>query len=407
MHGEPSKLITPSGAEGSEERLRVHPGIGAAGLERLQQGGPVAVIGLGTLGHRLAVALGPAGIPLLLVDHGQVEPANVGLQLFTWAEVGQAKAAVVASRLRAVRPDLCVPAYTQDVKRLGPGLLLGCRLIVGALDTWGDRIWLQQTASGLGIDYLDVALDGTGMALLGRASGLAPRRGTGCLTCGWDTAQWQEVQHEAGPAGCTALGNRTGSVAPPTLALPGFADTVAGLAAVQCLRLLLGEAGRVLGRELRVNLDAGRLTETVLPCDPRCRLGHQIWGVQRVERSTQEVTVGELFDRARCELGPQVLLRAYADALVREAACPHCRCPLTVACLRSVLRPCTGCAGRLVPLAARTYEWFGPEQAAGLLEQTWHELGLPPAGAVLARAAGREAAFVFIGKESRREQEIH
>ncbi len=89
---------------GPDSRLEANPALGPEGLARLRAGGPVAVVGLGTIGSRVAAALATSGVPLILIDSGKVERVNVGLQLYEEEDVGLSKCEALACRLRRIRP---------------------------------------------------------------------------------------------------------------------------------------------------------------------------------------------------------------------------------------------------------------------------------------------------------------
>jgi molybdopterin/thiamine biosynthesis adenylyltransferase len=384
---------------GPDLRLEAHPGLGSNRLAQLRHGDPVVLVGAGAVGSRVGVSLATLGTPVVVIDPGQVESANIGLQLYDRADVGLTKCEALVRRLCAIRSDLALACFPIDVRAAGPGILSRCRLVIGCVDSFAARVWLTRTTTGLGVPYLDVALDGTGQSLYGRVSGFDVRHGTACLGCGWDDENWNIVNREQGGSGCAVLA-ATAPELPSTLALPGLAEAVAGLATIQSTRTLLGdEAGRVLGREWRLNLSAGRLDETKLERDPRCRLEHRPWSMVKIDRDPCEITVRELFDRASECFGSDVVLGAYDDPLVFKAGCSECRREVATAFLRSRLPLCTVCNRALIPLATGFWAWFRRADAPSFQDRTWAELGLAPGGAVLARGPGRpeEIAFLFDG----------
>jgi len=356
----------------------------------------VAIVGVGTVGSRFGVALATLGAPLVVIDPGRVESANIGLQLYDRNDVGLTKCEALARRLYAIRSDQALAWFPTDVRAVGPSTLSRCRLVIGCVDSFGARVWLTRTTTGLGVPYLDVALDGTGHSLYGRVSGFDVRHGTACLGCGWDDDNWNIVNHEQGGSGCAVLA-ATAPELPSTLALPGLAEAVAGLATIQAIRILLGEeAGRVLGREWRLNLSAGRLDETKLERDPRCRLEHRPWSIVRLDQSPCQITVRELFDRATEYLGSEIVLGAYDDPLVLEAGCSECRREVATAFLRTSLPHCTVCNRALIPLATGLRAWFRRGDAPSFQDRTWAELGLARGGAVLAKGSGRPEEIIFL-----------
>ncbi len=396
---QPASLSEP----GPDCRLLDHPGLGAAGIARVRDGEPVAVAGLGMLGARVVMSLAPLGVPLLLIDHGLVEPVNVGIQPYTWDDLGMPKTQALRRRVETIRPELPIACFHDHIERIGPRALGLCRLVIAALDSFGSRLWLAQATTHLGVPFLDLALDGTGRSLLGRVSGHDVAHGGACYACGWDGETWDNVSHEEGISGCVALAaalsasSSTGPEPPATRALPGLADVIAGLAAIQATRLLVGtERQRVIDRECRIDLSAGRYTEARLSRSPRCRLSHHQWNTFLLDRDPAGLSVASLFDLAARHLTGPVSLAVYGEPLVLEAACPACRLTVSTTCVRRALPPCSSCQGPLIPLAAGSRDRFVLEDVAGASDRSWDELGLPPGGAVRAtNRDGQELVFLF------------
>ncbi len=162
-----SETSAPARVADGWQRLGMHPALRSGGRERFEHCRPVGLIGVGTLGHRVGLGLSALPLHQILIDHDDVEGVNVGVQLFDWQDIGKAKAEIIAARLRAIRPDARPRSYVANVKRIGPGVLHGCELIIGAVDSLRDRVWLAQTTTHLNVPYLDLAMDGTGEAMFG------------------------------------------------------------------------------------------------------------------------------------------------------------------------------------------------------------------------------------------------
>jgi molybdopterin/thiamine biosynthesis adenylyltransferase len=344
--------------------------------------------------------LATLGIPMILIDPGRVEPVNIGLQRYSRDDIDLPKCQALARTLRSIRPDLELSGYEIAVERLAPRALSRCRLVIGCVDRFTPRVWMAQTLAYLGIPYLDLALDGSGHSLYGRASGFDPARGTACYCCSWDQTNWDELSRAEPSSGCAALAGQAPD-APATLALPGLAEAVAGLGAIQAVRLLVDEEpDRVLGREWQLNFTAGRLSETTLTRQPRCRLDHRPWSIVELDEHPAHETVRGLFGLAEARLGQLVSLGAYNEPLVFEAACPGCRTHIDTARLRKSLPCCPTCRGALVPLTTGMQARFYRDQVSAHLDLTWAALGLPPGGAVLAEGdGGDEVTFLFQGDQ--------
>ncbi|HEV3121103.1 MAG TPA: ThiF family adenylyltransferase, partial [Isosphaeraceae bacterium] len=392
-------------ASGQDVRLLDHPELGEAGVARLQTGGPVAVVGVGTVGARVAHSLCAPGIPLLLVDQGEVEPANVGLQPYDQSDVGVPKAEALGRRLLAIRPDMSITSFVCDVRRLGPRVLFNCRLLIGAIDSFRDRVWLAQLATHLGIPLLDLALDGTGRSLFGRASGFDAAHGSSCYTCGWDAEIWDMVSREEGGSACAALAaarpminpSTRRSEAPATLALPGLAEVIAGLGTIQAVRLLLGTArDRVIDRECRIDLTSGQFSESVRTRDPRCRSSHERWTIGLLDHTPLEQTLGSLMEEAGRMLGGEVTLGVPDEPFVLEAACSACKRKMETFFLARALPACPHCQGPLVPLLTGLRAQVGERDVAFARDRSWAELGVPLGGAVRAcNDKGEERVYLF------------
>jgi molybdopterin/thiamine biosynthesis adenylyltransferase len=383
-----------SNGAGPDERLIAHPTIGVGGRARLRAR-RVAVAGLGNVGSRVAAALAAAGIPLVAIDSGVAEPANVGWQLYAEQHVGSRKCDATRRQIAAVRPELPVQCVYADVRRLGPRVLDRCDLVVGCVDSYSARVWLAQTCTLLRLPYVDLALDGTGQSLYGVVRGFDTAAGSACLACSWDAENWDALQQEQGDSGCAAL-VAAAQATPPTLALPGLGDIVAGLGVVQIVRVMLdADAQRVIGREIRLNLSIGRLHEVSLAANQRCRLRHRPWDATRLDVRPDELTVGQLFQLATDRLGRDVALEAYADPMVGAAACIGCRRSDGSPRLRSRLGSCSGCGELLVPLIETVRSRFERSDFPAAIDRTWADLGLPRGGAVAAHSADDEHVFLF------------
>jgi molybdopterin/thiamine biosynthesis adenylyltransferase len=384
-------------AYGPDVRLEAHPSLGPDRLTRIREGLPVAIVGLGTVGSRLGLALATLGVPLYLFDSGRVESVNAGFQAYDLDDVGQTKCDALTRRIHAVRGGLAVRCFPADVRAVGPGALCQCRLVIGCVDSFAARVWLARTTTALAVPYLDLALDGTGNSLYGRVSGFDTGHGTACLGCGWDDHNWEIVNREQEGSGCAALA-ASAPEAPSTVALPGLAECVAGLGAIQAIRILLdNDSTRVLGREWRLNLSAGRLDETRLEPDQGCRLEHRPWTVVKLEHRPSELTIRQLFDRAADQAGGECVLGVDDNPLVLAAGCSGCRREVALVSLRSSLPICATCNLALVPLVWGLRPWFGRAEASSFADRTWAELGLAQGAGVLARHPGRpqEIALLF------------
>jgi hypothetical protein len=100
----------------------------------------IAVIGCGSLGAPIAIALAQAGVTrLILIDPDFLNWANIGRHPLGAGCVGVAKAKALAEKLRADLPHLAIEYHVADVDeivRMHPEVLRRCDLIISATGSW-------------------------------------------------------------------------------------------------------------------------------------------------------------------------------------------------------------------------------------------------------------------------------
>jgi adenylyltransferase/sulfurtransferase len=165
--------------------------------------------------------------------------------LYTSADVGKAKAAVIAERLRALNPEVRVYARrdAMDASSL-PGLLEGCALAVDALDNLPTRYALNKAALDARIPLLHGAVHGFG----GQALTVIPGE-TACLMC-----LYQGAAPVAG-------------VVPVIGTAPG---TIGLVEAAEAVKLLTGKGRSLAGRLLVYDGLDMSFTELEIARDPSC-----------------------------------------------------------------------------------------------------------------------------------------
>jgi adenylyltransferase/sulfurtransferase len=207
----------------------------------------VFVAGAGGLGCAVCLYLAAAGVGTLrIADHGDVETSNLNRQiLYTPADVGKAKTAVMSERLTALNPGVRVDArrVTMDPSSL-PGLLQGCALAVDALDSLPARYALNKAAMDARIPLLHGAVHGFG----GQALTVIPGE-TACLMC---------LYQGAAPA--------VGAI-PVIGTAPG---TIGLVEAAEAVKLLTGKGRSLAGRLLLYDGLDMSFTELAIARDPSC-----------------------------------------------------------------------------------------------------------------------------------------
>jgi molybdopterin/thiamine biosynthesis adenylyltransferase/molybdopterin synthase catalytic subunit/rhodanese-related sulfurtransferase len=205
--------------------------VGAEGQARLRAG-RVAVVGAGGLGVPVLQYLAGAGVGhITVIDGDRLEASNLHRQ--TWyalADCGQPKAALAASRIKALNPEVQVITHTERLDAAnGARLLAGHDLLVDCSDNFATKFLLNDLAHELGTRVLFASVH----QFEGQLQSVDPARGGACLRCLWPEATRDGVVGNCAEAG--VLGP-----------VPGV---LGSLQALEAIKILLDLPGR-LGDEL-------------------------------------------------------------------------------------------------------------------------------------------------------------
>jgi molybdopterin/thiamine biosynthesis adenylyltransferase len=137
--------------------------VGIPGQARLLRS-TVAVIGAGGIGSRAAELLSRMGVGrILLADPDVFDETNLNRQGFCCEPaVGLPKVGVVAERLAEINCDVEVTALqlAADADNTGE-MLAGVDVVIDALDSFGDRLMLQEACRRLDVVMVHGAIAGT------------------------------------------------------------------------------------------------------------------------------------------------------------------------------------------------------------------------------------------------------
>lgn len=214
--------VEAAGRRPRHARQRRFPAVGDAGQARLAAA-RVLIVGLGATGGAVADLLARAGIGLTLVDRDYVEITNLQRQtLFAMADLDQPKAEAARRRLAAIDPELPLEVRIADL-HAGNAVALGRGhdLIIDGTDNFAARFVINDAALSLGIPWVYCGAVGASGAAMAFGA-----QGRPCLRC----------LHPDPPEPGSHDTCETAGVLQPAVAM------VAGLAAMEALRILLGEA---------------------------------------------------------------------------------------------------------------------------------------------------------------------
>lgn len=134
--------------------------IGGAGQMALCKA-KVLVIGAGGIGSPAIQYLAAAGVgTLVVVDDDQVSLSNLQRQtLYTDADIGQPKAEVAASRVRAMNPGVTAnPVTTRVTAEKMPALLDGVDVVIDGSDNFATRLAVADAANAAHVPLVSAAI---------------------------------------------------------------------------------------------------------------------------------------------------------------------------------------------------------------------------------------------------------
>ena len=193
----------------------------------------VAVIGCGGLGCYVVEELARLGVgKIVVIDPDVFEEHNLNRQLFsTPVNLGTAKVEAAFKRISEINPAVTlVPVQRALSPENGAELLIGCQVVVDALDTIKVRMELADLCTSMNIPLVHGAIAGW----FGHVATQFP---------GDDTLQVIYSSRKAVKGVEQTLGN------------PSFTPAViAGLEVAEVCKLLLGQGTPLRGRQLMIDL---------------------------------------------------------------------------------------------------------------------------------------------------------
>lgn len=350
----------------------------------------VLVIGAGALGNEILKILALTGIGEVLVyDMDVIEESNLSRGvLFRDEDQGAAKATVAVSRMRELNPDVTGHARVENLNHnAGLGVFLWADVVICGLDNREARIFANSACAATGRVWVDGAIEG----LAGIARVFDPARGA-CYECTMNETDRKLVAERRS---CAMLARDivdSGHV--PTTAVS--AALVAALEVQEAIKLLHGQPALV-SEGLHLNGLWSDVSRVKYPRRDDCP-GHESLGkVTALGLASDEVTFGQLVERAERELGEGAVLELSRDLIV-SLECTTCetREPRgeVLGALREKDAACPTCG------AHRVVEFASSVSRDGIvdLSRTPRQAGLPPFDIIVARQGLDERrAWLFDG----------
>lgn len=228
------------------ERQIMLPGFGLAGQEKLKRA-VILVVGAGGLGSVVLTYLTAAGVgQIRVIDFDIVELSNLNRQTLNWTkDIGRKKVDSAREKLELLNSHVKIENIGNELNEENiQKLVIGCNLIVDALDNLPSRYLLNKIAMAKNLPLIHGAIYG----YEGRVTTMIPGR-TPCLKC---------LYREASP--------------PREIPVIGVIPAVIGcLQATEALKYLLGIGKLLTGRLLLYDALSLEFAEVQLAADPDCR----------------------------------------------------------------------------------------------------------------------------------------
>jgi molybdopterin/thiamine biosynthesis adenylyltransferase len=206
----------------------------------------VGVVGAGGLGGQVLLALARIGVGrLVVIDPDRFEESNLNRQAFARPRtLGKPKAPAAAAALQTINPAVEVTSHhiALDADN-GAALLHEVQVVVDALDSIAARLVLAQTARQLGLPLVHGALAG----FSGQVMSIFPEDPGLELVYGLPAAPEPDPGRPEAQMGVPGI-------------TPGL---IAGLQAMEVVKILLGRGRPLRKRLLFIDLEAGEFDEMV------------------------------------------------------------------------------------------------------------------------------------------------
>lgn len=305
----------PAGASTlpADDRYSRHRAIEGFAQEALQAG-RYLVVGAGAIGNEVVKNLCLLGVGRIDVfDFDRVELHNLTRSvLLREADIGQSKAAALVARARELDPGVRLEAFEGDIRdTLSPHRVAGADLVIGAVDNFEARLWINRLCRLVGRDWVNAAIDHRHASV--ETFPFANAAAAGCYECGLPDSVHARIAERYSCGGLlrAALAER---VMPTTT----ITASLAGALAVQQALARPGESQRIL-----VDSRSGRSTVAALPRRPDCPGCAGLPGRDAVALARMPAATGAAVARwARSSAGDEPVV--LSEPVIWSASCRHC-----------------------------------------------------------------------------------
>ncbi len=355
--------------------------------ERLKNA-TVMVVGAGAIGNELIKDLTLLGIGRILIyDMDAIEHTNLTRSvLYRAGDVGRYKAQVAAQRATEMNPDVRAKAFVANIiDDVGLGVFRRMDVVLGGLDNREARLSINQSCYKVGKPWIDGAIE----ALNGFARVFVPGQGA-CYECTMTETDWMLINKRKSCALLTHEQMAEGKI--PTT--PTSSAIIAGIQVQELLKLLHSDRGlpTLAGKGYVFNGLTHDSYVVQYQEKPDCMSHDTYETVKQMPWSVRSLTLGQLLDAVRADLGPQAVVDFDRDIATRAQCTCGARQDLftPVHKLRGHMLTCPECGRQMQFESLHTLR--GEED---FLDRTLAQIGIPPLHIVGGRVGMHSTYYEF------------
>ena len=309
---------------------------GPADAEKKLAGLKVVLVGLGSVGGRMALHLARFGVALLwLVDPKVFKAESLLTHEIGPEHVGKFKAVVMGERCRAISPGTRVKVFACRVEELPMDAFADADLVVMATDNLAAELEVSRRCRQLGKPLFQAAVHGE--SLVAQVRGFANSSDESpCVGCGYNAEEWRQLTRQI-QFSCegAAAGNTAPQIAElATMSVPNICSLASDLALNQVIRHVLQLGPPVTDTILEYCGHTNRAVTSPLLRRVDCPCDHRRYALSPPPKSLHEVCCAELSAAAGFHNGTGVVNFAVDG---REwARLGECKCPAPRAVARFI-----------------------------------------------------------------------
>lgn len=350
----------------------------------------VLVVGAGALGNEILKLLALSGVGhILIYDMDRIELSNLSRTvLFNQSDEGAFKAEVAAERVAALNPETVAVGRAQNIIHdVGQGVFVWADVVICGLDNRLARMFVNSSCARIGRTWIDGAIEG----LAGIVRLFDPAR-TACYECTMNETDRKLVRDRLSCARLARDEISLGHV--PTTSVA--ASVIAALEVQEALKYLHGQP-TLYGEGIHVNGLWNDFNRVQYKRRDDCQSHEFFENVVPLNLGVNDVTLGELLDRAEAKLGNGATLELSRD-VITHLTCPVCETVERVGVVLGALRESAARCG--VCGTHRVVEFSGVVVKDGELDLslTPADIGVPPFDIIIARQGiENQEAWLFDG----------